>query len=166
MKKLCIIVFFLFLISQSAYAASNLDFYKDVTWKLFDFTETKDRKFTSTGDSGEETEVYQGKNSIAVTYFFGGDSYAAFFKTRDPQIIFIGDVKVGASLKDIVDKKLIPGKMTKIKALSKGKGGYRWIIREKSSFSVYTNGDTISEIVFYDPAFKLKVDVNRIKYAD
>jgi hypothetical protein len=152
------------LMAGTAYAVSPSDFDFGVTSQIWDFMQSGEYNLTKLGEMAEETIICQGANSIAVERTRGGDGYYAFFKTRDTKITFPGNIRVGGSLKSVIDGKEIPGQMTQLKELPKGQQACQWNILENILFTIYAKEDVIHEIVFFNPEIEVETNVNELQY--
>jgi hypothetical protein len=160
------------------------DFLSDVTDKSYLFTETGEHTATVLVEEDEDaTEnfprsiVCQGKNSISVIYELGPEAPIVFFKTKDPDMVFLNDIKVGDSLSSVLKEGKIPGEMKKLDT-SGDMQAWQWNFPELSwedpeyiAFTVYAQGDSITEFVYHNhnPADQgsgnAYVDVTKLDYA-
>jgi hypothetical protein len=174
-KWIALLLLSLFAVCEASAVVGVNDFWNDVIDKWSDFLHAAGHKITILNEfpyAPTETQVHQGRDTIAVEYVSGGDGFAIFFKTRDPKMIFLGNLKVGDSLKDAIQKKKIPGKMTKLDNVPGGQQAYQWQLAEDVTFTVYAKGDTIAEFVYFSPTIQdgdrykpaLGVDVATIDY--
>jgi hypothetical protein len=171
-KSILVLAALVLLLPQQAAAVTVEDFHGDIAAKAFEFQQGKNQKRVISGDDmASQTNIYEageiGKNrTVVVEFEEAGDGYLALFRTRDPGIVFLGDVKVGWTLDSVKDK--IPGTMSNF--TEGDRQGYKWDMGESLNFTVYLGGDVISELVFHNPlimtperAGKAYVDVATIK---
>ena len=159
MKKnvwFAVLVFVLTVVVCANAAVSTRDFYVGL-WDLHNsFIEADGRELTSFGaEFGyDTTKVHRAENTVSVTYDTADEGNIVFFKTRDPDLVFPGGVKVGDSLDAVLQGGKIPGEMKKLDTADEGRQAHQWNTTGQDIFTVYSQEDTITELVFYSPGVK------------
>jgi hypothetical protein len=145
--------------------AGAAEFFHDLAFKAFEFVNAEDASVIEGNDGW--ARIRQKENTIVVEFESGGNGSLVFFKTRDPEMVFPGDVKVGGSLSAFLKAGAMEGEATELKAPG-GQKAYRWNIYNEATLTVYAREDVITEFVYYDPEEQgsgdAYVDVTTLNY--
>ena len=135
--------------------------------KIWDFEQNGEHEVTHFGEVTDYgfgfATAYQGEKSIFVKDGLAGEDWPLFFRTRDPEMVFEGGIKVGNSLSELLRSGIISGEATQLNA-PEGQQAYQWKssyvedypygpsygVLFSQTFTVYSQGDTITELIYQE----------------